>query len=78
MAKDSDMPLTVLVMIATALVLSAPVLGRIGFSFAADVVVSVAAVSGVGAFLLAAAHSLVRLQRAPVPRKSDDAKKSPC
>ena len=60
--KNSDTILAGLVLIAAGLVLTAPVLGRSGFPFAADVVVSAAAASGVGAFLMAAAHSLLRLR----------------
>ena len=63
MTKDGDMILAVLVLAAAGLVLSAPVLGRAGFPFAADVVVAGAAASGVGAFLMAASHSLLRLRR---------------
>ena len=61
MAKDSDVSLAVLALLATALVLLAPILGRAGFPFAADVVMAAAAASGVGAFLLAAAHSFLGL-----------------
>lgn len=61
-AKNSDTILAVLVLTAAALVLGAPVLGRAGFPFVANVVVSVAAASGVAAFLMAAAHSILRVR----------------
>jgi TRAP-type mannitol/chloroaromatic compound transport system permease large subunit len=71
MRKNSDTILAVLVLIAAGLVLTAPVLGRSGFPFAADLVVSAAAVSGVGAFLMAAAHSLLHLRTpARVPKRA--------
>ncbi len=62
MAKNGDTILAALVLIAAGFVLGAPVLGRAGFPFAANVVVSVAAVSGVAAFLMAAAHSVLRVR----------------
>lgn len=71
MTKGSDTILAALVLVAAGLVLSAPVLGRAGFPIVADVVVSAAAASGVAAFLLAAAHSLVRVRKMEkqVPRR---------
>jgi hypothetical protein len=78
MAKDSDVSLAVLALLATALVLVAPVLGRAGFPFAADVVMAAAAASGVGAFLLAAAQSFLGPPFEGRPRKLRSPDKPQC
>ena len=63
MPRRTDLPVVSLGLTAAALVLAAPVAGRMGFSFVADVLVSLAAASGTAGFLAAAAASLLHLRQ---------------
>jgi hypothetical protein len=58
----SDLWIAVLALAASALVLTAPVLGRIGHAAAADAAMAVAAACGLGSFVLAG-HATLRAAR---------------
>ncbi len=61
--ESSDLPLALLVLAASALVLSAPVLGRIGLGTAADLAMLAAAGCGVASFALAGAATVRAARR---------------
>lgn len=58
MADRSETWIAALVLFAVALVLCAPVLGRIGHAGAADAAMALAAACGLGSFLLAGRATL--------------------
>jgi hypothetical protein len=64
MASGSDFSLASLTLAAAALVLAAPVLGRIGHPAAADLAMAAAALCGLASFALAAVATLRAHRRA--------------
>jgi hypothetical protein len=77
MAKWNDFVLVVLALIAAAFVLAAPVVGRAGYDFAADVLVVLAATSGLAGFLVAATHTFLHVRVArPDPARERPEKRS--
>lgn len=64
MARSSDLPLTTLVLAATAFVLAAPVLGRLGHPVLADLAMAAAALCGLASFTLAGLATLRANRRA--------------
>jgi len=69
-AARSDLGLAVVVLSAAALVLVAPVLGRLGYAGAADVVMVAAAGCGVASFAMAGAATLRAARSRPAAGRS--------
>jgi uncharacterized membrane protein YccC len=63
MASRSDAPVAVLVLVAAALVLAAPVVGRAGYARAADTAMALAAAAGLLSFVWVAVHTLRAARR---------------
>lgn len=61
--RASDAPVAVLALVASALVLAAPVAGQSGHPRVADVLMTIAALSGVASFALASFHTLRATRR---------------
>lgn len=61
--RGSDVPVATLALVASALVLAAPVAGRSGHPRLADVLMATAALSGVASFALAGFHTLRAARR---------------
>ena len=72
MADRSDAWIVALVLLAAALVLSAPVLGRIGYETAAGAAMALSALCGLGSFLLAG-HATLRAARSRSSRDGEGA-----
>lgn len=67
--STTDSALAVVVLASAALVLIAPVIGRAGWTHAADLCMGLAAGTGVLSFGLAASHT-IRAARRPAPGRA--------
>ena len=63
MSDQSELTIVCLVLVAAALVLVAPLLGRAGAASAADLTMATAAAAGVAAFAVAARDTLRAMRR---------------